>query len=200
MRAMTGLWRWRRNPLRRGTDLVESWVAFLAALFVAIGGPAVGVVVGSLVKDVLIRSVHEQHQHRHLVPATVVRVQPQPPLDPDPETSTARDAQRRVVATWTAADGGVNTGPAPAPPTASKGDRFRVWTDDHGRVVARPMDESTAAAHAVLAGFGAGAGVAGAVEGARRLVISRLMHRRYDAWDRAWQRAGQTWGRTGADS
>ena len=34
MRAISGLWRWRHNPLRRATDLAEAWVA-LAALLAA---------------------------------------------------------------------------------------------------------------------------------------------------------------------
>ena len=31
MRAAAGVWRWRRNPLRRATDLFEAWVALVAA-------------------------------------------------------------------------------------------------------------------------------------------------------------------------
>ena len=27
MRAISGLWRWRDNPLRRATDLAEAWLA-----------------------------------------------------------------------------------------------------------------------------------------------------------------------------
>ncbi|MGP3953294.1 Rv1733c family protein [Streptomyces sp. 7N604] len=200
MRAMTGLWRWRRNPLRRRTDLVESWVALLAALFIAAGAPAAGVTVGSLAQDALAQSVRKQHEQRHPVPATVVRLMQQPHVDPDPETSSARDSGRRVVANWTAPDGTVNTGPADAPRTAAPGDRFRVWTDDHGRLVPRPMDGTTATSHAMLAGAGAGAVAAGLVEAARRLAVWRMLRRRYEDWDRAWERAGQDWGRTGAGS
>jgi hypothetical protein len=198
MRAMTGLWRWRRNPLRRRTDLVESWVALLAALFIAVGAPAAGLTAGSVVGEALAQSVREQHEHRHLVPAAVVRMLPQPPVDPDPETSSDRDAHRHVVATWTGPDGSTHTGPAVAPYSMTPGDRFRVWIDDHGRLTARPMDGATAASHAALAGAGAGAATAGLIEGARRLAVWRLMHRRYVEWDRAWKRAGQDWGRMGA--
>ncbi|MFG2193902.1 hypothetical protein [Streptomyces sp. NPDC048639] len=200
MRAMTGFWLWRRNPLRRPTDLLESWVALLAALFIAVGGPAAGLAVASLVQDSLVQSVRAQNEHRHLVAATVVRPVKQPPVDPDPETSSARDALHRVVATWTAPDGSVNTRPVGAPRAVTPGDRFRLWIDDHGRPVNRPMDESTAGSHAALAGIGAGALSAGLVEGARRLTVWRILQRRYASWDRAWERAGQDWGRTGTGS
>ncbi|MEU6084469.1 hypothetical protein [Streptomyces sp. NPDC047108] len=197
---MTGIWRWRRNPQRRRTDLLESWVALLAALLIALGAPAVGLVVGSEVENALAQTVRTQNEHRHLVPATVVRPMKQPPVDPDPETSSARDALHRVVATWKAPDGSVSTRPVGAPRAVTTGDRFRIWVDDHGRPVNRPMDESTADSHAALAGVGAGALTTGLVEVARRLTVWRILHRRYDHWDRAWERAGQDWGRTGTGS
>ncbi|MEV6315243.1 hypothetical protein [Streptomyces sp. NPDC051776] len=197
---MAGVWRWWRNPLRRRTDLFESWVALLAALFIAVGAPAAVLTVASLVQDSLAQTVRAQNEHRHLVPATVVRLLKQPPVDPDPETSSARDARHRVVAAWTAPDGSVNTRPVGAPRAVTPGDRFRIWIDDHGRPVNRPMDESAAASHAALAGVGAGALTAGLVEGARRLAVWRILHRRYAEWDRAWERAGQDWGRTGTGS
>jgi hypothetical protein len=200
VRAMTGLWRWRGNPLRRGTDLVESWVALLAALFIAVGAPAVGLTVGSVAQHALAQSVRAQHEHRHSVSATVVRLLPHPPVDPDPETSSARDSGSRVVATWQTPEGSSHTRQTNAPRSVTPGDTFRMWTDDQGRRVPRPMDTSTAASHAALAGAGAGAATAGLVEGARRIAVWRLLHRRYEKWDRAWERAGPDWGRTGAGS
>ncbi|MGP4004091.1 Rv1733c family protein [Streptomyces sp. 8N706] len=200
MRVIAGLWRWRRNPLRRRTDVAEAWAALLAAVCIALGAPTVGVTVGSAVQDTLLRWVHEQQQERHLVTATVVRRIPHPPIDPDPETSSARDAHHRVVAAWTAPDGTARSGPAITPRATTPGDRFRVWTDARGRLVPRPLDRTTANSHAALAGGGAAVAAAGLVEAGRRLVVWRLMHRRYGQWDRAWERAGQDWGRTGTGS
>jgi hypothetical protein len=201
MRAMTGVWRWRRNPLRRRTDLAESWVALLAAVLILLGAPAVGVMVGSLVQDTLVQSVREQHQQRHLVTASAVRTLRQPTVDPDPETSSSRDAGGpRVVATWKAPDGKTRTGTATAPRLLTPGDRFRIWTDDQGRLVASPMSVSRAGRHAALAGAGAAAVAAGLVELMHRTVLWRLLRRRYDKWDHAWERASQDWGRTGTGS
>ena len=48
MRAMPGLWRWcglwrwRRNPLRRRSDLVEAWAGLATAVAVGVGAPLAG--------------------------------------------------------------------------------------------------------------------------------------------------------------
>ncbi|KAA0927122.1 Rv1733c family protein [Streptomyces apricus] len=201
MRTITGLWRWRHNPLRRATDLVEAWVALGALLLVLVAAPLVGVLAGGLAGDALQRSVREQRENRHPVTATVVRDADLTPLDPDPETATGRDSHSRVLAHWTGPDGTARRGTAMAAlESPRRGDRFTIWTDGSGRLVGRPLDGATAATHAVLAGFGTAVACAGAVEGARRLLLWRMVRRRYDQWDRAWSRVGPDWGRTGTGS
>ncbi|GAA2347922.1 Rv1733c family protein [Streptomyces cuspidosporus] len=200
MRTIRGLWRWRRNPLRRPTDLAEAWAALVAALLIVLVAPGVGWATGALTHGALRETVREQRAQRHLVSATVVKVLPHPRIDSDPETASTRDAHRRVFAKWTGPDGSEHTGALGTHPGADAGERFRIWTDDRGRPTGRPLDEATAATHAVLAGTAAAAGTAGLFEGARRLVVWRLMRRRFAQWDTAWERAGQDWGRAGADS
>ncbi|WKX73639.1 hypothetical protein [Streptomyces sp. XD-27] len=201
MRTVRGLWRWRDNPLRRATDLAEACAGLAAALLILCLAPAVGWLTGMIAHDALNDAVREQRARRHEVTATVVTVLAQPPVDPDPETSSARDAHRRVLARWTGPDGKTRTGTVHAPASeAGPGDRIPLWTDEHGSPVGRPLDSATATTHAVFAGVGAAALAAGLVEGARRLVVWRLTHRRYARWDSAWERAGQDWGRAGAGS
>ncbi|WP_405965063.1 hypothetical protein OG713_37490 [Streptomyces sp. NBC_00723] len=201
MRAIGGIWRWRHNPLRRTTDLVEAWVALSALLLILLVAPVVGSLVGAVAQDVLQQSVHEQRQSRHEVTATVVRKVDDSPLEVDPETATGREARIRVVAHWTAPDGTTRHGTVLAGLKAPHGgDHFEIWTDEHGALVARPLDSATATTHAVLAGFGAALLTAGTVEGVRRLIVWRLVRRRYARWDQAWDRAGPDWGRTGTGS
>ncbi|MEU7486125.1 hypothetical protein [Streptomyces sp. NPDC042319] len=197
---MSGVWRWRRNPLRCRTDLAEAWLALAAAVLIALGGTAVGWATARTADEALQQGVRAQQSQRHLVWVQVDRLLPHPPVDPDPETATRRDAHRRVLANWRGVDGSRHLGPVAAPRPVEPGDRFRIWTDDRGRPMARPMDASTASSHAVLAGLGAGALAGAAVEGGRRLVMWQLMRRRYRHWDEAWERAGQDWGRAGAGS
>ncbi|MDX3582265.1 hypothetical protein OG920_04180 [Streptomyces europaeiscabiei] len=201
LRAFGGLWRWRHNPLRRTTDLVEAWLAFAALLLIIVAAPLIGAVAGTTAQGALQQSVRDQQQARHRVTATVVKKVDGSPLDPDPETATTRDRQSRVVADWTGPDGTDHHGTVMANlKTPQPGDHFTLWTDGRGRIVGRPLDTTTATTHAVLAGFGATALAAGLVEGARRLIVWRMVRRRYAHWDQAWDKAGPDWGRTGTGS
>ncbi len=200
MRAVSGLWRWRRNPLRRATDLAEAWLALTALLLVALAAPLIGVLSGSAAHTSLQRSVRAQQQSRHLVTAAVVRELDPAPAATDPEL-VGGDPGSRVLARWTAPDGTARREAVQARlPDPRPGDTFRIWTDGHGDRVARPLDPGTATAHAVLAGAGAALLAAGLFEGGRRLVLRRMLRRRYACWGREWGRVGPDWGRTGADS
>ena len=202
VRTAAGVWRWRRNPLRRATDLFEAWLALVAAVLLVTAAPAVGWLCGSLTDDSLRQSVRIQRQQRHPVTATVLRPAEEPrPAAYDPEGVAAREKRRPVVAKWTAVDGSRHTGTVSTVlRTARAGDTFTIWTDRTGRIVSRPMDAATARVHAVLAGIAAALSAAGLVEGARRLVLWRLVRRRHARLDRAWAAAGPDWGRTGAGS
>lgn len=198
MRAIRGLWRWRRNPLCRATDLAEAWVALAALVLVAVAAPVVGCLVGAAAQDSLQRTVSEQRHTRHLVTATVIRDLGEAPLETDPDTTPARESRSRVLADWTAPDGTHRHGPALADlRSAHTGDHFGLWTDPHGRITTRPLDSPTATTHAVLAGIGAALLVAGLVEGGRRLTVWRMVRSRYARWDQAWDRAGPDWGKAG---
>lgn len=203
MRTALGVWRWRRNPLRRQTDLFEAWVAFAALVCVLLVAPAIGWAAGLRVDGTLQRAAREQRVERHLVPAVVVRPAPDPILGAAPDPGAQRQSPQRtqIVASWTAPDGSNHQGTVPAaeePPRP--GDRFRIWTDTHGRLVGQPLDPSSASFHAGVAGLAAALGIAALVETLRRLVVRRLMHRRYIRLDRAWAAAGPDWGRAGAGS
>ncbi|MFF7529212.1 hypothetical protein ACFZB2_08985 [Streptomyces bobili] len=200
MRAIGGLWRWRHNPLRRTTDLVEAWVALTALLLILLVAPVLGSVVGTLAQDTLQQAVREQRHSRHQVTATVVRKLEGSVLEADPEAA-GRESRTRVLADWTAPDGTPHHGTVLAGLKAPRrGDHFPLWTDTHGRLVARPLDAATATTHAVIAGFGAALLTAGLVESVRRLVMRSMVRRRYARWDQAWDRAGPDWGRTGTGS
>ncbi|MFF3088093.1 hypothetical protein OG749_09400 [Streptomyces nojiriensis] len=209
MRTALGVWRWRRNPLRRPTDLFEAWVAFAALVCVLVVAPAIGWVAGLRVDGTLQQAAHQQRQERHLVPAVVLRPAPEPAAAPGASASASADAsaqrtaphRTQIVAAWTAPDGSSHQGTVPAaeePPRP--GERFRIWTDARGRLVGQPLDPSAAVFHAGMAGLAAAICVATLVETVRRLVVRRLMHRRYIRLDRAWAAAGPDWGRAGAGS
>ncbi|MGW0414864.1 Rv1733c family protein [Streptomyces collinus] len=201
MRAISGLWRWRRNPLRRATDLAEAWLALVALVLVAVAAPVIGSLAGAAAEDSLQHTVREQRHARHLVTATVVRRLGGAPAESDPDTSAAHDSGRRVLADWTAPDGTARHGAVLARLRSPRpGDHVSLWTDSHGRMTTRPLDSPTATTHAVLAGLGAALLTAGLVEAGRRLVVWRMVRRRYACWDQAWDRAGPDWGKAGTGS
>ncbi|AQU70029.1 hypothetical protein [Streptomyces niveus] len=202
MRAVVGLRRWRHNPLRRRTDLVEAWVALGALVLMFLAVPVIGWISGTATDDAFRRTIRAQHEDRHRAQALVVRLTTAPArVMYDPETSAERETGRPVIAKWTAPDGSRHTETVrAAPATVRAGDTFPVWTDRAGHLAERPTDLTTARTHAVLAGIGAATLAAGLVEAARRLVVRNLYQRRYARLDLAWAQAGPDWGRTGAGS
>ncbi|MEV0979383.1 hypothetical protein [Streptomyces sp. NPDC049915] len=201
MRAIRGLWRWRRNPLRRGTDLAESWVALTALLLILVAAPVAGTLAGRAADGALQQSVRDQRHTRYEVAATVDHEVERSPLEANPDLAAGRDTRSRVLAEWRGPDGSDHHGPIMTTlKSPEHGDHFTIWTDRHGDLAARPLDSATATTHAVLAGIGTALAVGCLIEAVRRLIVWRMVRRRYAHWDRAWLRAGPDWGRTGAGS
>lgn len=202
MRAVTGVWRWRRNALRRATDRREAWLALAALLLMVLAAPALGWVCGSLTNDALQESVRAQRTRVHATKAVVLRPSPHPARRvADPEVSSERSAVNSVVARWKAPDGTTRAGTVPTSTRRhATGAVVEIWTDARGRPAPRPMDGPTARTHAVLAGTGVALLSAAVIEGGRRLIVWRMVRRRYDRLDRAWAATGPDWGRTGTGS
>ncbi|MEV6548313.1 hypothetical protein AB0M57_06330 [Streptomyces sp. NPDC051597] len=201
MRSAVGVWRWRQNPLCRRTDLVEAWVALVALVLMLVAAPVLGGLCGAVSDHALQRTAAREQRQRHPTTAVVVGAAHDRGARADAEGVGGREGRVRVVATWTAHDGTAHTGTVAAPRRAAPvGSTFRMWTDDRGIRTGRPLDSTTAHAHAVFAGLGAAAAAAGLVEAVRRLVVWRLMRRRYARLERAWAGYGPDWGRAGAGS
>ncbi|MFF3177702.1 hypothetical protein ACFVQ0_34365 [Streptomyces sp. NPDC057900] len=202
MRALSGVWRWRHNPLRRATDRHEAWVALVAFVLLVLAAPASGWLSGSLVDGALQESVRAQQARTHLTTAVVVRRSTASRhFVADPESSTDRAAMTTVPARWHAPDGTARSATVTTySRNTAPGARIRIWTDPRGHPTLRPMDAPTAHTHAVLAGLGTTMLTALLIEAGRRLIVWRMVRRRYERLDRAWAKAGPDWGRTGTGS
>lgn len=198
MTTKVRLWRWRRSPLRRRSDLLEAWIGLLAAIVVVLGAAGAGWVAGMIVDSSLQQTVKAQHAERTLVPAKVLKAGPREISETDPDSGHVQVERRTAVARWTAPDGTSVTGTVHIPVDKGKGDTVQVWTDRQGRVVPAPLDSMTAQTHAVLAGMGAALGAGVLLLVGRQLLMWQLMRRRLAEWDREWEAAGQDWGRAGA--
>lgn len=200
MRSIVGLWRWRGNPLCRRSDRREAWLALCAVILTVVVTPVLGWLGASEAHGALLQNAEQQQRGRHQVWATAESVQTRAPLDSDPESAAQRPDRVQVIAHWAGPDGSSHKNTVRTQKRVQPGERFRIWTDDQGRVVMRPMSARTASSYAALAGFAVAAGAAGAMETGRRLTVRQLLRRRYEAWDAEWARIGPDWGRTGSNN
>jgi hypothetical protein len=177
-------------------------VALAAVFLLALGAPAAGWAGGAVTDASLQRTVRLQHEQRHRTTVVVGGLPTERQQDAfDAESVTGHRPGSQVTATWRAADGSSHTATVVAPlHDVRPGDTFSIWTDRHGAQVRGPMDGTTARIHAVLAGLGSAVLAAALLEGLRRLIVWRLVQRRYGRLDRAWAKAGPDWGRTDAGS
>ncbi|ARQ67910.1 Rv1733c family protein [Streptomyces marincola] len=184
---MTGtvrLWRWRRNPLRRRTDVAEAWLSLAAGLVLVAGAPAAGVGTALAVGDALLAGQGAaQPQRAEVIGRAAVPV----------VAGAAGRAHAEVR--WTGRDGVVRVAHARVDAGAEPGSRVTVWTDDRGRLTGAPATRSEAWLGAGLAGAGVAACVGVAAVGARNAARGRLDARRAAAWERAWAEAAPRWGR-----
>lgn len=175
--------------------MVEAWLGVLTALLFCLA-PLVGWWAGQSVDRTLHGVVRAQRAARTLVTATVV-----PAGDPSAAGSSAGvvdDGRQGDVLRWTGPDGSPHTKKVSADLEVWRSSAVRLWTDRHGELVPAPLDDATAATHAVLAGIAVGAATGGMVLIFRSLLMWRLMRRRMAFWEREWARAGQDWGHAGA--
>jgi hypothetical protein len=184
-------WRWRSNPLRRRSDVVEAWIVLAAWTAATAGAVAVGMVGAQAAQ----RVVNDDRAGRRPVSAVVVKT----------VAGSGRDVVTgvrydRALATvrWSDGKGKVRTGTVDVKPTAKPGSGVRAWTDGHGRLVAAPVSADEAATRVVLAGTGVGLATGLTVLGGGRLVRLRVQRRATERWGAEWERVGREWGhRTG---
>ncbi|MGW5658586.1 Rv1733c family protein [Streptomyces sp. NPDC003758] len=173
------LWRWRRNPLRRTSDLVEAWVLLAAWVLTVVGGAAVGVMTAVVAE----RSFEGDRSERRAIAAELV-------TDASNEVSTHAGDRRRAWAKvqWTAPDGKTRrTGRTKVPTGARAGSQVQVWTDAKGGLTSRPADPSEALVEATAVGVLATAATVGVVWVSTRAVRAVLDRRRMVQWAVEWE-------------
>ncbi|MEE1762025.1 MULTISPECIES: Rv1733c family protein [unclassified Streptomyces] len=180
------LWRWRRNPLRRRGDRLESWVVLITWALILFGGVAAGLMASHSVESGLARQRAEWRQ----VGAVLTEDAP----EPSGQSGTAAEKVWAKVR-WTAPDGSGREGQARVDPATLMGARVTVWTDAEGLLVTKPASESQARLRAALVGGLAGLFAAAVPFVGGRLVRGRMERRRMDQWDEEWARIGPLWER-----
>ena len=182
-------WRWRRNPLRRHSDVVEAWIVLVVWTVAAVGAVAAGVI-GARIAD---RVVEQDRTGRHPVSAVLVRTVSG--SGRDVVTGFTGDRVRATVR-WTDAQGIVRTGATDVRSTAAPGSTVTAWADGRGRLVSAPMNPAAATTRVVLVGTGAALTAGLTVLGAGALARLRIQRRATERWGAEWERVGRQWGHT----
>ncbi|MDQ0912970.1 hypothetical protein QFZ22_008955 [Streptomyces canus] len=191
MRTRVRGWRWRRNPLRRRSDVVEAWTVLAVTALMLLGAPLVGAVVGWWAHGDARTVAAAQRSERHRVRAEVVGRVP----DALPSVQAGRERSYRVTVRWTEAGGAAKTATARVPSGTDQGDKVDVWFDSWGRSVAPPPDETAVWQHTVTMGAcGAGATIAVILLG-HSLVRGAAARHRLAEWERDWALTEPQWTR-----
>ncbi|MFG3256987.1 hypothetical protein [Streptomyces sp. NPDC048172] len=179
------LWRWRRNPLRRRTDIAEAWAVLAAVVLMVCGGT----VTGLLVHDTSGRLFDERRASATAVRAVLLR-------DPPPAALTSGGSTENTVpgkVRWTSDDGRRHTDRARVPAGKQAGDRVTVWTDARGRIVREPPSRAESVTGAAMLAAVAVTVWCLLVLTGLALVRVRWNRRRLAAWDREWAETGPRW-------
>ncbi|WP_318205080.1 DUF3592 domain-containing protein [Streptomyces sp. SCL15-4] len=189
MRTRVRGWRWRRNPLRRRSDVVEAWTVLVVTVLLCVAAPLVGVFTGLHAHDQARALAAVQRAERHEVRAVVVS-------DPAGRPAAAQGERRqpyRAQVRWTEPGQVVRTAWVRVPAGARPGEPVSVWFDSRGRNVAAPPDDMAVWQHAVTVGLCAAGGTAAAVFLARVIERRIALRHRLAEWEREWERTGPRW-------
>ncbi|MGW6022712.1 Rv1733c family protein [Streptomyces sp. NPDC055099] len=180
------LWRLRRNPLRRRTDLVQAWIAVGLFLVVLTATPAAVVLVGDAVRRHTEQIARHQADTRHRTTAVLVH---DAPRHPEPGSVESRNVQYPVTVRFTDRHGDTRTAQKDVEPALPAGSAIRVWVSDEGKLTGPPLTDDEVRDHTV--GYAVMAAIAVPLLGAAAYACA---HRRLERinlarWDADWAAA-----------
>jgi hypothetical protein len=178
-----------RNPLRRTSDRVESYL--LAGLLAAAlaGAPFAAQAASHAAHAGALRAEQAQLAALHQVRAVITE-----PAGNDNSAYTL-SAEVPVQAAWTSPAGERRTADILAPAGTPKGTAVTIWTDAQGNLSSPPLQPSQIAGQADVAALGAIVAVAALYLCATGIVRYVMYRRRMAAWDADWAVTAQTWNR-----
>ncbi|MER7975086.1 MULTISPECIES: hypothetical protein [unclassified Streptomyces] len=189
MRTRVRGWRWRQNPLRRHSDVVEAWTALLVAVLLVFGAPLAGVLTGWWAHDYAHTVAATQRARLHEVRAEVVGMD----AATQPGVGTGDGSGYRATVRWTEPGSGRHTTTALVPPTVRQGSTVEVWLDARGRSVPAPPGATAVWQHAVTMGSCAAGGTAAVVLLGSAVVRRTATRHRMAEWERDWARTEPEW-------
>ncbi|MEU2715553.1 DUF3592 domain-containing protein [Streptomyces sp. NPDC007205] len=189
MRTRVRGWRWRPNPLRRRSDLVEAWTVLVVAVLLFVVAPLAGVAAGLRAHDEAGTLAAAQRAERHQVRALVIGAPPERVS----AVQSDREHPYRAEVRWTEPGKGTRTAWARVPAGTRTGDTVPVWFDTRGRTVAPPTGDAAVWQHAVTVGVCAAGGAAAVVLLGHAVERRIALRHRLAEWEREWARTGPRW-------
>ncbi|MDH6623100.1 plastocyanin [Streptomyces sp. LBL] len=178
-------WRWRRNPLRRHSDVVEARIVLVTWTLALLGGTFAGQAAATGVDQALAA----RRAAVHTVAAALAEDASKIP----PSTTGVDDGKVWAKVRWTTADGVTHTAKTKAEPGAAAGTRVTAWADSTGNLVSKPPTVAQAKLEAVGTGLLVVSGAGSTALAGGWLVRRRLLRRRLAEWDAEWKRVGPQW-------
>ncbi|MFH8391897.1 hypothetical protein [Streptomyces sp. NPDC018036] len=191
MRSRVRGWRWRRNPLRRRSDVVEAWWAVAVGVLLLVGAPLVGAGVARWTYEHARAHAEATRATEHHVRAVLVKDSPR--VVPSASGHGMRPLSTPVR--WTGSDGTARTALVHVPAGLRRGTRVDVWTDGRGVIVPAAPSSAMILQQALAIGVFTGAGAVFAVSVAHVCVSRSLVRRRLDQWASDWARTEPDWTR-----
>ncbi|MEU4035433.1 Rv1733c family protein [Streptomyces collinus] len=189
MRTVVRGWRWRRNTLRRRSDVMEAWTVLVVSVLLFVVAPLVGVAAGLHAHDRAQTAAVVERSERHHVRAEVVAG----PARRLHAVQGDRQHPYRAMVRWTEPGEGARTAQARVPAGTRPGDQVTVWFDTRGRSVAPPPDDVAVWQHTVTVGVCAAGGAAAVVLLGHAVERRIALRHRMAEWERAWARTGPKW-------
>jgi len=177
-----------RNPLRRRVDRLRVWGTVAAVLLFVVGAPLAARPAMGAVRAAAVRTAQAQEQQRHPVSAIL-------PRGARPSVSVEGIMPDRVAARWPGPDGRWHRGVVRMEVRVRPGGLARIWVDDRGTPVARPLTASQIDGRTALGGVAAGVGVALVLGPALLVLRWRLDRRAYAEWELEWAEMEPRWTR-----
>ncbi|MFD8478124.1 hypothetical protein [Kitasatospora sp. NPDC059673] len=174
--------RQRTNPLRRGSDRVQWWVARVLLVLAVAGLPA-ALAVGLAVQHEQAAAARAQAAARHPVVARLAEDAPAGLVGKVP-----------AAVTWSA-DGTLHRATAEVAPGRSAGTPVRIWLDANGAVVHPPATTGRATAAAWTAALVTATALPAAGALAWKGTLYVLDRGRYARWDAEWRQVEPRWTR-----
>lgn len=186
MNATVKHWRWRRNPLRRRSDVVEAWAGLAVGVVMAVGAPLTGIAAAHSTQT----SLTHENRDRHRAVAVLLR---DAPTAAAARSSGVSIDQVHGVVRWTGPHGAVHTGDVAVRAGAKAGSSTPVWLDGRDQLAAPPLSAVQADVETDVMGAGAAGGFCLLAVVGHRLVRVEIDRRRAHQWQREWAEVEPHW-------